>query len=550
MNGPLRATGVVSITMVMSLRRFVRRDDGVAQPWPQRYWRRLRGLPEIWQTPPSIELYEQVRGTKSYAEFLRTLKPARWFVIDEDEQRIERDGHALSIFRNYLIENFFFPTYRLTDPSLLLRAMPGRDPALLHELAAWAFKLRLTRNGLVVVKLERALDNMPFVDISRMLLDRQRRLSLEESEQAGLLPSQWQLSMDLVARFVEACGERFTVTAAAEESGPRSRSGEAKKQRQRSTVIGATLTHSAAQAPLHDYHVTYNLSQVVCDAQQVDVKRLRAEHAKEVIGLVEQTLLRDNAQIYYPLYKQAHVDNLFAGDISSWESELCLITPAATFIYCPALDTPQMLLSGSPRNASTTAYSYYWRSIVRGIEHIVAFKSEIQLVERETTRLLEDIPEMTRKAADGNLSPAERWKVRKLATETARLLNALPRHRDALVTSSMFRASYAAAKFQLLIELLGILQIEEHIQTNVQELSAFVAHFNDIQLQQDSRRTSQIFGILTLILSSLVIPSVLADFVQYQWLSESVAGRLFQVSLVAGIVVVVLLIGLRVVTRR
>ena len=86
----------------------------------------------------------------------------------------------------------------------------------------------------------------------------------------------------------------------------------------------------------------------------------------------------------------------------------------------------------------------------------------------------------------------------------------------------MFRAGYATLKFKRLMDLLGIYEIERHIETNVQELNAFLAHFNSIQLQQDAQRTNTIFSVLTIILSVLAVPSALADLVYIKWLDQSI----------------------------
>jgi hypothetical protein len=109
-----------------------------------------------------------------------------------------------------LIDTYFFPTYRLTDSSLAIV-----DPALLAEpvlathLRNWTFKLRLTRNGMAVVKIERHLDRVPFADISAMILETQRFLPAKHSATNVGIPTQWQLAMDVVAQFVQACNSPF-----------------------------------------------------------------------------------------------------------------------------------------------------------------------------------------------------------------------------------------------------------------------------------------------------------------------------------------------------
>ena len=117
----------------------------------------------------------------------------------------------------------------------------------------------------------------------------------------------------------------------------------------------------------------------------------------------------------YPRYKVSQVAQVFAGDTASWEDEICLITSESTLVYCPMAERARAVLSGSARTDSRQTYSDYWKSIARGIEHVVALKNEVQLLERDTTRLLETIPDITRKAADGNLSGSDQREILNLA---------------------------------------------------------------------------------------------------------------------------------------
>jgi hypothetical protein len=508
----LRATGVVSIVMVMSLRRFVR--DMRPSPLMTTVRRflpgRLRRLLPRRRSP--AEHFEQVRGSIAYADFLRRLHPVKWFEADDQETQVELRGHELSTFRQYLIDTYFFPTYRFTGgkPALLDESLRS-NPALAAQLEEWVFKVRLTRNGLVVVKLERALDDTPFIELSKTILEIQRMMPAPGAEAAANIPTQWQLAMDVVARFVEACGDRFLVELP--HNG-----------RHKTTTIELTHSYPKKKLPLHDRHITYLFSKITAGHGEIDVRQLREQHAHEVVGLLESTMLVENDEFRYPRYKAQQIEDVFEADTASWEDEICLITPEASFIFCPIAEKTTAFISGSARTDHKQVYADYWKGIARGIEHIIALKNEVQLLERDTTRLLEKIPEITRKAADGNLSRSDQQDILDLATGIATLFKSLPQQRDALVPSSVFRASYATRKFKRLMESLGIYEIERHIETNVQELNAFLAHFNSIQLQQNEQRTNLVFSLLTVLFSILVVPSFLADLVEIQWLDRADVG--------------------------
>lgn len=500
MNTKLRVSGLVSIFMVMNMRRFV--YDEQAQQTPGR-WARVRSRWRWGRQLSSIDCFEQLRGGKAYAAFLRQLQPAQWFEQDPDEARAETAGHALGVFRQYLIEHYFFPTYRLTNAaSALNNDALYTDSMLAERLDGWTFKVRLTRHGLVAVKLERQLQDTPLTDVSRMILEIQQT----PISQAAGLPTQWQLAMDIVARFVEACGCQFVVPSGGDDRTPKTVS--------KRTVVVLEPRYPTKRLPLHDRHINYTFSQVTCEGEAVSAEALVQQHAGEIVGLLENAMVLKDGEFYYPIYKPAQLARLADLDIASWNDELCLITSEATLIFCPFAVDKTVVISGSTRADGTTFYGDYWRSITRGIEHIVVLKNEVQLLERETTKLLETIPEITRKAADGHLSRSDRREILNLASGVSRLFQTLPQQRDALVPSSVFRASYATSKFQRLMQLLGINEIEQHIEVNVQELNAFLAHFNSIQLQQDDRYTNLLFSILTISFTLLAVPSFLADLMQ------------------------------------
>jgi hypothetical protein len=504
----LKATGSVSIVMVLSLKRFI--QEGAPTSLAQRVRRWLLAMLGWWlpQHTSAMARFDHVRGSGAYADFLKRLRPSKWFELDAQEARIEAHGHELRTFRQYLIDNYFFPTYQLMDNRLVLSHATLQDrAALLRELERWIFKIRLTRNGLAVVKLERQLDSTTFIDITRMILEIQRVLPTTPAEPDLHIPAQSQLAMNVAARFVEACGDQWTISP--QQSRP-------------SRPITVQLTHQYPQnkLPLHDRHIVYLFSRITAGDQEITAQQLQAEHADSVVGLLESSMLIEQEVFRYPRYKAGQVAQVFEADTASWEDEICLITSEASFVYCPMAERATAVLSGSARTDGQQIYADYWKSIARGIEHVVALKNEVQLLERDTTRLLETIPEITRKAADGNLSGADQREILNLAIGISGLFKSLPQQRDALVPSSVFRAGYATQKFKRLMDLLGIYEIERHIETNVQELNAFLAHFNGIQLQQDAQRTNTIFSVLTIILSVLAVPSALADLVSINWLDR------------------------------
>lgn len=448
MDGRLRATGVVSLVMVMNLRRFVRFDDG--QIHGPRAWLAMKL--DAAKPPSSVTSFERLRGSGVFADFLKQhLQPGAPFRLDEDEAKVETQGHEMSVFRQYLIDTYFFPTYQLTDSALaVVEPSLVEDVTLKEHLKAWTFKVRLTRNGMAVVKLERSLDQVPFSAISEMIQETQRFLPTQSLPDGVRVPTQWQLAMDVVALFVKACRYQFTIPAGAIDG----RSPQ---------VINLHDHYRKHRLPLHDRHIVYLFSAIAVDGQAVTLADLKGRYAHEVVGLLENSLILGHSTTAYPIYKPEIIDKVFDDDTATWQDEICLLTPETTFIWQPTPPDKALVVGGGKSANQQSLYQNYWRSIATGI---------------------------------------------------ATLFRSLPQQRDLLVPSSVFRWSAAYRKFHRLMQLLGIYEIERHIQTNVEELNAFLAHFNSIQIQYDSQRASLRFARLTLIFSLMIIPSCMADSIQ------------------------------------
>lgn len=161
----LQVTGTLSVTLVMNLRRFVSRSRVVEriEQLPSKAFVRIPRRKHDPPAPLSFDYFDQVRGSQAYAKMLCDLQPSTPFMEDADELRTEAYGHDLGVFRYHLRELYFFPTYRLDLAQV--------NPALARRLAGWTVKVRLTRYGFVVVKLEQELRNTPLVNVSRRLLE-------------------------------------------------------------------------------------------------------------------------------------------------------------------------------------------------------------------------------------------------------------------------------------------------------------------------------------------------------------------------------------------
>ena len=189
---PIIASGTVTLTMIVNLKRFVQRGrapDGAG-----------------------IDTFEQVRGTPSLADYLEAL-PERIqspFVRDADEDALLIAAHQLRIFRGYVIEQYFFPTYRLDENAFLAR--PGRlsnDDVLVGTFPLWDYQVTLSRNGFANVRMIRHFEDVPlsFIASEVQAVERARDGDGDYAESR----SSWRIAMDVTAALVQALGGEMVV---------------------------------------------------------------------------------------------------------------------------------------------------------------------------------------------------------------------------------------------------------------------------------------------------------------------------------------------------
>lgn len=483
----LKANGRLSTTFIMSLQRFI----------PRQQWERL----------------EHLQGSQLYADFLRRLEPNGRFSLHPTAATLEEQGHALGIFRRRLLNSYFFPTY-VPDTAWCATFNAALQANLNHDHPwpnDWSFSLRLTRTGQVIVNMVWEVDNVPLTEITRTLLALQGAIPYQT---AGNRMTQWQVAMEIVAAFTHACGGEFVIEHA--KNG---------RFRRPTTRIQLNKNYDTEPyVPLHDRHITFLFNQFTCNGTPVTADELRQSFAPQLFGLLQNNLMAENGRYTYPTFTPQTVQTLFHHDHANWHHELCLLTAETSLIYAPAIPHATPYFDGSHLIDQSLGYDHYWQAIARGIEFVATLKSEVQMIERLNTSQLERVPDLTAKVADGNLSRTDTKAILNMAQNIGRLFHMLPHMRDVLVPSSVFRTTHATQIFHHAMTLLGIHDIERHIETNVSELNAFIAYYNGMQLQYDAQKTNRtvltltiVFSILTLLFSLIAIPSFFQDGVGIHW---------------------------------
>ena len=209
---------------------------------------------------------------------------------------------------------------------------------------------------------------------------------------------------------------------------------------------------------------------------------LKRDYAQTLASFMESMLVECDDRRRFPLYAETLARALVANDVSSWDEELCLFTGESALIYYPLVGRG-LAYVGGPLGLDAHAYSAYWAGIVRGIEHLVAFRAEAQQIERRTTDLLGQMPGLTRKISDGHLDAEDLALIDHLAAGLSDIFDNLPELRSMAVSTTAFRADFVRRKFDALLRELAVHETFELVNTNVEQLNFFLSYYNDMRLQ-------------------------------------------------------------------
>lgn len=457
----LYLTGAARLTLVLNLERLVDPDDRHA--------------------------FQHLRGSESYAAALRALSPPPPFARDEQADEVEQSGYALRVFRSRLIQNHFFPTYRAAWDDSMRNRLTQAGCADISSWQHWNARVRLTRNGLAVVMLERPLQHVSLIQCVEQMLE------LRGTQSARGVQDQWWLGYTVLQSLLDSLERKLTIAVDG-----------------RQKELHFANDPSTMRALRLDRYVIYSLQRIERDDLLVMPDELKTTYAPLVAALMEGSLVEHEGVRRLPGYDAEAARILLAQNGSTWTDELCLFTGESALLYRP-LEGKDLAYLGGPMGLNTHAYRLYWAALERGVEHLVAFRSEAQQAEGRTTKLLGAIPHLTRRMQSGEVSPEDINEIEHLAAGLSDIFDSLPEQRSQLVTATAFRSDYVRQKFDRLIEALDIPQTLELVNTNVEQLNFFLSYYNDMRLQWQGQKSNQLTLVLTVVLMFLALSSFLSD---------------------------------------
>ncbi|MDZ4720503.1 MAG: hypothetical protein SH847_18770 [Roseiflexaceae bacterium] len=458
----LRLSGTVRLALVINLSSFVRSEDADA--------------------------FRHLRGSQPYAAALRMLHPAAPAGRDEAAAQLEQDAYTLRIFRSRLRDNHFFPTYRIGWDQGMRERMAGFAKA--SAWLRWTVRIRLTRGGLAMVLLE-----LPFED-ETLIACSERVLELQDNDPSSE-QGQWALGMIVLEAFLASINNQIIVPI---------------DEIHTKTIRFGGRSNTPNPVRL-DRYIVHILRRIALDSRLLNPAELKREYAPILAAFMEGTLIEFDGHRRLPRYAHNQANELVGRDISSWDEELCLFTGESALIYCPLLGAGVAYVGG-PMGLHGRAYERYWDGIVRGIEHAVAFRAEVQQAERRTTNLLGYVPTLTRRVNQGDLTSAEIAEIDHLATSLADIFDSLPELRSMAVSSTAFRADYARRKFEILLHELDVHDTLELVNTNVEQLNFFLSYYSDMRLQWQGKKTNDTSVLISEVVMFMALSSFTADTFQ------------------------------------
>lgn len=224
----------------------------------------------------------------------------------------------------------------------------------------------------------------------------------------------------------------------------------------------------------------------------------------------------------FPRQKQTDVDHLFSQNRSTWEDELCLLTPRCCVVW-PSRQARQddLYISTLPTITSRVKYIWYWEAMERMFEFIIEIKLLCSLVEHESVvaldRFSDTLSQMRRELLDEKFR-LRRRELANLSRDAANLSRLVALSHGLSTSQTWSRAEYAASKADYLMEQLSVPELLQHAETNVKNMTDLINHQDELYLANlsersnaENRRLNGLFSFLSVILVIYALPSFWAD---------------------------------------
>ncbi|MCB8953277.1 MAG: hypothetical protein H6650_14825 [Ardenticatenales bacterium] len=496
--------------------------------------------------PESHPILLNLRGRKEFHDFLRQLElndPR--FVRSSAYIETEQRGYELGVFNRILAEENFPPTYQLNKkavsfPPELLNNVQFKDRFLRNIWNKWDAWFRLSGNGIVTIILKRDIARpRTLISLSRDVMGLQGYFDMESArtkrqellsdaddpanqeriesidqfvswvrdhavvEMEREFPAvAWQMAVEVVGQFVEACrGKLCNTNAIFPFELPLSR-----------------VPDRSGVGSIREQYMIFSFNEMghyKWDEKKRDILTPSAiltntHYGRTIAGLLEGIILQGKKDYFYPPHNTQSVQQIVKRNVVSWDNEMCIITDQSTIIYPYMPRTGQQVVF----SAHHMDYAYYWECVLRALEFGVEIRLLAQLAQHMTSACLGKALPVLR---DNGVYP-DAQQLLEFDTEAANVTRLLSHLRTITSPWAIAQANYAVNKLAHFMEQTGVPSILSSAEANLADLSNLIERSNEGRLQLESQKLNElalwlsvIFGGLTFSLAVLTLPSFIAD---------------------------------------
>ncbi|MBC7871476.1 MAG: hypothetical protein H7Y09_11610 [Chitinophagaceae bacterium] len=568
------ALGYTSVILVINMRQFI-------APESQGLFDSVRGS-EVFSRVLREDWPQRLRNSKLFIPSSPELT-----ISGDDVMSVDETGFMTGIFRQNILNYYSAPDYRLNKAAFDFPAplMENLQFSNVYEPIwdSWEIYLRPTMTGMFmlrvvrpytkavplrniaqdVIKLQMSFDIHSALDELRRLdenfstnpreFGKKRasvqalfdwmRIDPQHPPTLRYTPVQWQLAMDVGRNFVREIGEMIDL-------------------KHKNTKPIQLREPEKGSQPIFDSYMIYHLDKLLTVLPKLatepgskdtpltntsrDVTPKDLEYYDEIrqnlVNLLEGAMLRkitppqrngknsktDKSRRYFPTHTKDFIDDIFASDMSTWQDELCVMQSRSALIV-PARRSmnAELFISNLPTKTDTNVtYAAYWQALERMIEFVVEIRVLAQLLEHDSTDLLQKFVTTLRLMREDMLNDQvhidrHRGELTDLVNASANLSRLVSVAQSMSNPQVWSRAEYGADKAEYLVQAMKIDVVLGHTERNVGSLTSLVNHVDELYLaglSEDNNRETFWMSLALAALSFSIIlfslPSFWADIKQ------------------------------------
>jgi hypothetical protein len=422
------------------------------------------------------ENFESVIGTRDYAKFLYKMLNKSKAPFESDKSRDVTGYLKNRVFKKRIIDEYIFPNL-LLDLNKFRKESPELN-CLINEFKSLLFneykeifpsteyvedkffkklfeaKVTLSLNGSISVRIRIKTTDSSMNEIN-LLNDILHSKSLFNEHSFA----DHDICGIVLSKFFEKYGEDLNKKCEFEVKGE-----EFKKP-----LLNFNLDYFKSDGGLGLVHQHYYiLSTEGFESKKtgnINIQSIKTEddYRKQIMCYLRGTLVNgkcSNVKLYeYPIHYRK-IDYITDCDLSGQEDGLCLFTPRKALIVHDATNKG------------------YWNGMTRGLELMLTLKVELAAMEYHITFISERIPRILKELHQKK----EKEELQLLEKDLGDIISTIQRFRILLVPNVISSTTSIIKKFEALIRFLGLKPINEHIESNIQELNSLLADSNKINL--------------------------------------------------------------------